>query len=221
MNFINLMLTSYSKRIPFFSVIMCTFNRNHLISRAIDSLLLQVEKDWECIIVDDGSIDETFHTVKKYADKYNNVKYIYHSNKGTGLSRNAGILAASGMFITFLDSDDEYHPDHLSIRKTILEEYTNLDLLHGGVDIIGNPYVTDKDDYTKQIHLSECVIGGTFVIPRYKLHQIGGFSNLRYADDADLYQKAVDASWNIAKVDYPTYIYHRDSPDSLCSNQLI
>lgn len=221
MNFINLMLTSYSKRIPFFSVIMCTFNRNHLISRALDSLLLQVEKDWECIIVDDGSIDETFHTVKKYVDKYSNVKYIYHSNKGTGLSRNAGILAASGMFITFLDSDDEYHPDHLSIRKTILEEYTNLDLLHGGVDIIGNPYVTDKDDYTKQIHLSECVIGGTFVIPRYKLHQIGGFSNLRYADDADLYQKAVDASWNIAKVDYPTYIYHRDSPDSLCSNQLI
>ena len=221
MNFINLMLTSYSKRIPFFSVIMCTFNRNHLISRALDSLFLQVEKDWECIIVDDGSIDETFHTVKKYVDKYSNVKYIYHSNKGTGLSRNAGILAASGMFITFLDSDDEYHPDHLSIRKTILEEYTNLDLLHGGVDIIGNPYVTDKDDYTKQIHLSECVIGGTFVIPRYKLHQIGGFSNLRYADDADLYQKAVDASWNIAKVDYPTYIYHRDSPDSLCSNQLI
>ena len=221
MNFIKLMLTSYSKRIPFFSVIMCTFNRNHLISRALDSLLLQVEKDWECIIVDDGSIDETFHTVKKYADKYSNVKYIYHSNKGTGLSRNAGILAASGMFITFLDSDDEYHPDHLSIRKTILEEYSNLDLLHGGVDIIGNPYVTDKDDYTKQIHLSECVIGGTFVIPRYKLHQIGGFSNLRYADDADLYQKAVDASWNIAKVDYPTYIYHRDSPDSLCSNQLI
>lgn len=221
MNFINLMLTSYSKRIPFFSVIMCTLNRNHLISRALDSLLLQVEKDWECIIIDDGSIDETFHTVKKYADMYSNVKYIYHSNKGTGLSRNAGILAASGMFITFLDSDDEYHPDHLSIRKTILEEYTNLDLLHGGVDIIGNPYVTDKNDYTKQIHLSECVIGGTFVIPRYKLHQIGGFSNLRYADDADLYQKAVDASWNIAKIDYPTYIYHRDSPDSLCTNQLI
>jgi len=215
------MLTSYSKRIPFFSVIMCTLNRNHLISRALDSLLLQVEKDWECIIIDDGSIDETFHTVKKYADMYSNVKYIYHSNKGTGLSRNAGILAASGMFITFLDSDDEYHPDHLSIRKTILEEYTNLDLLHGGVDIIGNPYVTDKNDYTKQIHLSECVIGGTFVIPRYKLHQIGGFSNLRYADDADLYQKAVDASWNIAKIDYPTYIYHRDSPDSLCTNQLI
>ena len=215
------MLTSYSKRIPFFSVIMCTLNRNHLISRALDSLLLQVEKDWECIIIDDGSIDETFHTVKKFADMYSNVKYIYHSNKGTGLSRNAGILAASGMFITFLDSDDEYHPDHLSIRKTILEEYTNLDLLHGGVDIIGNPYVTDKNDYTKQIHLSECVIGGTFVIPRYKLHQIGGFSNLRYADDADLYQKAVDASWNIAKIDYPTYIYHRDSPDSLCTNQLI
>lgn len=215
------MLTSYSKRIPFFSIIMCTFNRNHLISRALDSLLRQTEKDWECIIVDDGSMDETFHTVKKYADIYNNIKYVYHSNKGTGLSKNAGILAASGMFITFLDSDDEYHPAHLSIRKTILEEYTNLDLLHGGVDIIGNPYVTDKDDYNKQIHLSECVIGGTFVMPRYKLHQIGGFSNLRYADDADLYQKAVDASWNIAKIDYPTYIYHRDTPDSLCSNQHI
>lgn len=215
------MLTSYSKRIPFFSIIMCTFNRNHLISRALNSLLLQTEKDWECIIVDDGSMDETFHTVKKYADIHANIKYVYHSNKGTGLSRNAGILAASGMFITFLDSDDEYHPDHLSIRKTIFEEYTNLDLLHGGVDIIGNPYVPDKDDYSKQIHLSECVIGGTFVIPRYKLHQIGGFSNLRYADDADFYQKAVDASWNIAKIDYPTYIYHRDTPDSLCSNQHI
>ena len=62
------MLTSYSKRIPFFSIIMCTFNRNHLICRALDSLLLQREKDWECIIVDDGS-DEEF--IDFIVGKYN------------------------------------------------------------------------------------------------------------------------------------------------------
>jgi len=133
------------------------------------------------------------------------------------LTKNAGILASSGLFITFLDSDDEYKPDHLSLRKAMLEEYTHLDLLHGGVSIIGDPYVPDMNNPDQLIHLSECIIGGTFVFSATAIHGLNGFDNVSYGDDTKLFEKAEQAGLSIAKTDYPSYVYHRDMPDSLCN----
>jgi len=214
------MTTIYPKRIPFYSVIIPTFNRATLLPRAIDSLLRQTETDWEAIICDDGSSDSTFSIAQEYIAQHSHIRYVYHSNRGTGLTRNAGLLAACGMFVTFLDSDDEYLPEHLSIRKEILWDYPEVDLLHGGAEIIGNPYVADKVNPKRLIHLSKCVIGGTFVIKRIPALEIGGFSALRYADDADFFARAQKAGFTIGETDAATYKYYRDTPDSLCSTQL-
>lgn len=213
------MVLIYPERVPFFSVIICTYNRAKLLPRALDSLLNQSEADWEAIIVDDGSDDNTAEILLEYMRRDERFRYMRHRNRGAGLSRNAGLLAACGFFVTFLDSDDEYLPEHLALRREMLHAYQQIDLLHGGAKIIGNAYVPDKNNISLQIHLSDCVIGGTFVIRRTRALEIGGFGAMRYADDADFYERAELAGFIIGKTDAATYIYHRDTPDSLCNTQ--
>ncbi|MCU0329763.1 MAG: glycosyltransferase family 2 protein [Candidatus Kapabacteria bacterium] len=202
---------------PFFSVIMCTFNRAALLPRALDSLIAQTERDWELIVVDDGSTDDTVSVVQKYAAGGLPCRLIWHTNRGTGMSRNIGIMASSGLFVTFLDSDDAYAPDHLQSRKQILLEYPSIEFIHGGVTVIGEPTVADRHDPSRTIPISECVVGGTFVIRRDTVFQLGGFDAVRYADDALLYERAYSKGISIARTDHPSYIYYRDTPDSLCS----
>jgi glycosyltransferase involved in cell wall biosynthesis len=203
--------------VPFFSVVMCTYNRANYLERAIDSLIAQTEKDWELIVVDDGSTDETYQIVRKYAETHQNIKYIFHSHRGLPSSRNAGIIASAGMFITFLDSDDEYESQHLAIRKQVCIENPEIPFFHGGVEIIGNEFVPDKDNPSILIHLSECVVGGTFVIRKDILVGLGGYPHVSYGDDSALYANAVSSKIPIAKLSEPTYRYYRDTPDSLCN----
>jgi glycosyltransferase involved in cell wall biosynthesis len=211
------MISVKNKHIPFFSVIVTCHNRSHILERALKSLLIQDLQDWECLIVNDGSTDDTDAIVQSWINSDDRFRYLKHGHRGQALTKNAGILASSGLFITFLDSDDEYTTDHLSIRKAMLEEYTHLDLLHGGVSIIGDPYVPDMNNPGQLIHLSECIIGGTFVFSASAIHGLNGFDNVSYGDDTKLFEKAEHAGLSIAKTDYPSYVYHRDMPDSLCN----
>jgi glycosyltransferase involved in cell wall biosynthesis len=211
------MISVKNKHIPFFSVIVTCFNRAHILERALKSLTDQDLQDWECIIVNDGSTDDTDSIVQNWINSDDRFRYLKHSHRGQAMTKNAGIIASSGLFITFLDSDDEYKTDHLSMRKTMLEEYPHVELLHGGVSIIGDPYVPDMNNPEQLIHLSECIIGGTFVFSASAIHGLNGFDNISYGDDTKLYQKAEKAGLSIAKTDYPSYVYYRDMPDSLCN----
>jgi glycosyltransferase involved in cell wall biosynthesis len=95
---------------PYFSVIIPTFNRAHHIVKAIDSILSQTFSDFELIIVDDASTDTTKELVQSYTDK--RMVYIRNiTNQERCISRNRGIEKASGKYICFLDSDD-YHLSH-------------------------------------------------------------------------------------------------------------
>jgi len=94
-----------------FSIIIPTFNRSHLISIAIKSVLDQTFSDWELIIVDDGSTDNTKEIVSGFKDE--RIKYIYQKNSERSAARNRGIEHANSGWICFLDSDDKYLPDHL------------------------------------------------------------------------------------------------------------
>ncbi len=210
-------LTVYPQRIPFFSVICCTYNRAQLLPRAIESLLAQTESDWELIVVDDGSTDSTAALVHGYAQHHPNIRYLFHGNRGLGASRNAGVLAACGLYVTFLDSDDEYLPEHLSIRRRACVSRPDLLFIHGGLEIVGDPTVPDKNDPTRRVHLDHCAVGGSFVLRREMVIDIGGFALLRYADDAEFYERATELGVPIARIDAPTYRYYRDTPDSLCN----
>lgn len=202
---------------PFFSVIITTYNREKLLSRSINSLFKQDFSDWEAIIVDDGSNDNTFEFIKPIILEHLNVKYIYQKNQGLPAARNLGVSLSKGDYITFLDSDDEYKENHLSSRFRILQKNPYIDLLHGGVEIIGDAYVPDKNNPSKLIHLDECFIGGTFVIKRELFQKIGYFRQIDFADDTDFYERALKGHFIIVKTDIKTYIYHRDTPDSMCN----
>lgn len=202
---------------PFFSVIISTFNRAHLLPRALDSLLDQTEMDWEAIIVDDGSTDDTYSVAMRLVEQREQFRYMKHRNHGVGYSRTAGIHAAFGQYCTFLDSDDEYLPSHLASRRALVEASPMLDILHGGVEVVGNPYVNDRHDPTKQIHLSECVMEGTMILRREAALRLGGFGSERYGEGAALMERAQALGLMIAATDIPTYRYDRTTPDSLCS----
>ena len=215
------MIYPYKNYYPFFTVIVSTFNRRNLLSRAFNSLLEQDELDWECIIVEDGSKDDCFDIAKNLINEHPNFRYLYHSNRGHGLTRNAGILASVGKYITFLDSDDEYKKNHLKLRKEFLLDNSQYDFLYSKAEIVGNPYVPDMNNIGKEIHLDNCVIGGTFVIKRESAIRIGGFSDLRFGDDFDFFNRAKSFGLKITELDYKTYIYHRDTADSLCNNYFL
>jgi glycosyltransferase involved in cell wall biosynthesis len=149
--------------------------------------------------------------------KHINIKYIFQKNQGLPSARNTGISLSTGSYITFLDSDDEYKENHLSSRFKILQENPDIDLLHGGVEIIGDAYVPDKNNPSQLIHLDDCMIGGTFFIKRELFQKIGYFRQIDYADDTDFIERAFKSNLNIFKTDIKTYIYHRDSPDSMCN----
>ena len=209
-------LTVHDDLSPFFSVIICTFNRAHLLPRALDSLLAQTESSWEAIVVDDGSTDDTDAVVRRYMAEAPNLRYMLHSNRGLPLSRNAGIAAAVGDFVTFLDSDDYYMPDHLASRRRLLAANPDVELLHGGCEIIGNPFVVDKDNPDRMLDLHDLPVGGTFVMPREFAVAIGGFPLVAYSLDGELFERLVAEGRKIVETGLRTYVYDRTTPDSLC-----
>lgn len=202
---------------PSVSIVVATYNRENYLHRALDSVLRQTLHNWECIIVDDGSKDNTFEIVNEYLQKGHRFRYMKHQNKKPPLTFNTGIQASIGRYVTFLGSDDEYKPEHLQLRHDFMINNSKVDLIQGGVEVIGHPYVKDKDDLSKEIHISECKVGGTFFGKREVFFELEGFRNLKYADDADFWERA-EKKFNLAEVDFPTYVYHRDTPDSICNN---
>ena len=200
---------------PFFSVIITTYNRAHIVDRALNSLISQTETDWEAIVIDDGSTDDTFQEILPFLRLNRRIKYRKIAHGGEVVAKNEGIKLSEGRFITFLDSDDEYASSHLKSRKKLLLQNPAVKLLHGGVKIIGNQYVPDRFNPAKQIHLEDCVIGGTFFIEWETMQNLNGFKPIELGTDADLFDRAESAEVSIMKTDLPTYIYHHETEDSI------
>lgn len=105
------------------SVVIPAYNAERFIRRTIDSVLAQTYTDYEIIVIDDGSTDGTGEIVRGYGSK---VRYIYQQNAGDGGARNAGIYAAKGEWIAFLDHDDEWLPEKLRLQVELLSRNPQL-----------------------------------------------------------------------------------------------
>lgn len=201
-------------------MIITTYDRAHLITRALNSLISQTEKDWEAIIVDDESTDDTYSRILPFLEGYSKIFYIRQPHKGEAAAKNTGIRSATGRFITFLDSDDEFNPKHLEFRKTVLLQNPDVKFLYGGVKIIGNQYVPDRFNNEIKINLNNCVIGGTFFIERDTVISMMGFKDILVGTDADLFDRAKNRGTKMMEVFPPSYIYHHETEDSI-TNRLI
>ena len=105
---------------PLVSVIIPTYNRAEIIEEAVDSVLAQDYKDFELIVVDDGSTDNTSEVLATYGD---DIRVLYQENKGVSAARNRGISEAAGKLIAFLDSDDLWMPQKLTTQVEFFRHF--------------------------------------------------------------------------------------------------
>ena len=202
---------------PLISIILPTYNREKYLERSINSVINQTYENWELLIVDDGSSDKTLTLIKNHLNRFANIKYFFHENRGAAYSMNIGMQNSKGKFITFLGSDDEYLENHLELRLEYLFKNKNIDLLHSPAKIIGNQFVKDKHNLLKQIHLDECILGGTLFGKAEVFNDLNGFKNVNYSPESEFIERA-EKNYRIEKFNYRTYIYHRDTPDGICNN---
>ncbi len=114
-----------SANTPQVSIIMATYNRAHLIGETLDSILNQSFEDWECLIIDDGSTDNTKEILRPYLLKDLRLNYYERTKnhkKGLPGGRNQGLELAKGDYIIFFDDDDIVHPDNLKICIEVLSD---------------------------------------------------------------------------------------------------
>ena len=203
-----------------FSIIIPTYNRAVTLVTALHSVLEQSFDDWELIIVDDGSTDNTEAIVNKLMLKHPKINYKKIIHSGHVAAKNHGIEMARGNYITFLDSDDKYKPEHLQTYADIIFN-ENPDFIYGNPEIIGNEFVEDFYHPGKMIHIDHCTVGGTFCIKHTVFEETDKFPNTQYGDDALLFAKIKNSGFKIVKSKFRTYIYNRTGSDSLTKNRTL
>lgn len=163
------------------SIIIPTHNRAHLISRAIQSVIDQSYTDWELIIVDDGSTDNTEEVLQPFL-KDERIRYIIKENSGAAHSRNVGVDLSTGDYITFLDSDDEAKPEWLfEIMQVIENEFPVLiccgcEIVSHQGEIVDIKLPESKKELFGDVDY-KMTNGGVFIMPREVFEKVGGFDN--------------------------------------------
>ncbi|RAM51247.1 MAG: glycosyltransferase family 2 protein [Hapalosiphonaceae cyanobacterium JJU2] len=194
---------------PEISVIVCTYNREKYLNHCIDSVITQTFQDWELIIVDDGSQDNSFAIVNNYLQEFNNIRYLKHKNKKQCYAKNAGIQASFGRYITFIDSDDVYKKNHLESRLEYMKFNPEVDLIQGGFATEEEIFVVDYYQPDKLINIQDCVLGPTFFGKRQVFFELRGFRHFSYGEDTDLWERA-EKIFRTRKITEPkTYLYTR------------
>ena len=168
---------------PLVSVVIPTYNRANLISETIDSVISQTFADYEIIVVDDGSQDETQAVLAKYEGS---VRLITQKNQGTAEARNAGIRASKGEYLAFLDSDDLWLPNKLAQQMEIFSQSPNtlwcysdayfFESLTGKKLFLSSKAEIQFEGYIpKQLILSDFIPSPTPVIHRSVFEEVGLF----------------------------------------------
>lgn len=182
---------------PFFSLVIPTHNRSKLLTRAIKSCLQQTFLNFEIIVVDDGSMDNTSNAVASFKDS--RIRYFRNSqSRGVSAARNQGIRQAKASYIAFLDDDDEYHPEFLEhTASTITNSDTEIDFTWCGSKVIFEIHDQNAckeilirkprpEDSTNDFAIHFAVSQG-FMASKKSLLEIGMFDeSLTVSEDADL-----------------------------------
>lgn len=118
---------------PYFSIVIPTYNRAHLIRQTIESILAQEDTDFEVIVVDDGSKDNTEEVVRAITDE--RVAYHKKENAERGAARNYGAARARGAYVNFFDSDDLLYPNHLAAARRLIKQHNKPEIFHLGFEM--------------------------------------------------------------------------------------
>lgn len=205
---------------PLFSIVIPTYNRAHLLDRALESVLAQHESSWELLIADDGSTDGTWASLCDWTRRDHRVRCWRHGNRGQAATRNQMLQHARGEWVVFLDSDDEFLGDHLALRRDAIARQPNVELWISPMFIVGSPLVPCRLHPGQMIHIDRCVGVGMLTIRRDALLSVGGFPDLDYAEESALMTRLLSAGICSQRLPYRSYVYHREHTDSLTKSRL-
>lgn len=199
------------------SIVLAVYNGEKTIREAIESVLFQSYRNWELIIVDDGSIDKTSEIIKGYKDE--RIKYIFQENQGRSKARNKGIFLSKGDYIAFLDSDDIWLKEHLKREIEIFHTYPEIALVYSDIEIIDeNGKRMQFEIQWKPKRYSGLPINqlieenfipfSTVIIKKRILDKVGFFDiSIDGAEDWDLWLRIVKEGYKIYYLDEITVKY--------------
>ncbi len=201
------------------TVIIPAYNSAQQLPEALDSVIKQTYRDFEIIVVDDGSTDETRELLKDYK---NRITYLYQENAGPSKARNTGILVAKGRYVAFLDADDHWLPSKLELQIKLIESDPRLGLVFsdaeyfGGVKPMVGSYWKQRGCYDQMISESGLIqnafstlmkinpiMPSTALLKRNCFEKAGLFDEcLRYVEDKDMWLR-MSVHCSMACVPFP------------------
>ncbi|HXZ94924.1 MAG TPA: glycosyltransferase, partial [Dehalococcoidia bacterium] len=210
------------------SVIIPTYNRAETVGRAIQSVLDQTYQDFEIVVVDDGSKDNTEEVVKSFNDK--RVKYIKHErNEGVAAARNTGIKATRRKYIAFQDSDDEWLPEKLEKQMVCFRTASsNIGVVYTAflrVEGDKKTYVPSPEVIQKEGDIYDSLLRGNFVatpaavVKRECFAKVGMFDeDIPCLEDWELWLR-ISKHYHFRCIDEPLVIAYSATAGSLIANQ--
>jgi glycosyltransferase involved in cell wall biosynthesis len=178
---------------PLLSIILPTFNRGKYILDAVESIQAMSFRNWELIIIDDGSTDQTNIVISKcLIDE--RIHYSYNeTNQGASFARNLGLQKSKGKYISYLDSDNTYTSSFMSHAIEFLEKNQNLDLVYGALFTSSHGKKNEIlfKEFSRRQLLKGNYIDMSTIVHRRKLYELfGGFDeSINRLDDWDLILK--------------------------------
>jgi len=178
------------------SIITPTYNRADFLPVAIESVQAQSFPDWEMLIVDDGSTDNTAELVNRYSAQDSRIRYFQQPNQGQSVARNHALGEARGEFICFLDSDNAWLPDKLEKQLAVFQQEPDVDIVYGdcitineqGDEISRANMKRHSGRITLHLLKDNCVSMNTTMIRRRCFDEMGGFDEGdRLAEDYELW----------------------------------
>jgi glycosyltransferase involved in cell wall biosynthesis len=118
---------------PIVSIIVPCYNYGHFLAETLESLKNQTLENWECIVVDDGSTDNTREIAQNFTSKDSRYTYLYQQNAGLSAARNAGILSSKGDYIQLLDADDFIADGKLKEQVELFKKYGSISIVYGEI----------------------------------------------------------------------------------------
>lgn len=217
---------------PFFSIIIPVFNKAHFVENAINSVLQQDFKDFEIILINDGSTDHSYDILQTFAA--DNCRIINQENKGVPVARNKGIQISKGHYLVFLDADDSWKSHHLSELKKSIELFPNAGLYGNNYDINYNNQITLPAKFSFEVGTKPKVLDSYFkaaladspiwtsasCVPKKVLDDIGTFNKVyKTGQDLDLWIR-IALKYEVVFNPASTMIYNRYVENSLSKGEL-
>jgi len=207
--------------VPRVSVVIPAFNYAEYLGDALDSVLAQTMDDWECIVVDDGSTDDTPAVARAYASRDSRIRFLQQQGRGPAGARNAGVRESTGTYLQFLDADDRLAPGKLEFHARFLDENPSVDIaygfstyfrttapdevlysLHGHLSRPLTAKVNDAAEALKQLELFNIMPVLSALLRRTVWERVSGFNEaVRGTEDWDFWLRAAIAGCTFRFVD--------------------